>query len=609
MHLSRPLRLLPALLLAVPAGALIPASASAAALPVCADLQVGSPSVSPQQPIAGQPATVSVPVLNAGSCDAQGFVVQWKITPYATSGPSDAVPFLGAGQSTVVSLPYTFPKAGNFESIAIVDTHNDIAETNEKNNTQILPVTVVPSTVDLSVSGLSTSPVPPVQGRVETTSITVHNSGNTAAGPFRLKWVPKPFAAAIVKQIPGLAAGASQTYPFDYTYQRAGTFRSTVFVDSSYAVRETNERNNRLVTSILVDPPKPDLTLSGLSITPALPIPGTVTTAHVTVSNVGNSPAESFLVSWQPQPLATPVTKQINGLGVGGSQVVDLPYVFASSGSFNGTITADSTGVVPEIDEANNSLPTTVLLSPNTVDLSVTDVSVTPDSPQIESFVANSGSATQGEPATVDITVTNSGNTDSGAFLVDWNPDANYVVSPSLSTVTKQVDNLPAGQSTHVVFTYAYPAFGNFSTLTTVDPRNTVAETNEANNQALLPVTVAPANVDLYVTSCSVSPGSIKRFGQATATITVVNNGTFPSGPTTVAWNPTGSSGFSPSAAIPALTPGGSRTVQLKSTFWSLGTFTGAATVDPNNRVVEPYGEGNNTSSCSPISVTPLQQQ
>ena len=122
---------------------------------------------------------------------------------------------LGAGQTTDVFLPYTFTKAGNFESIAIVDTKNTVPETNEKNNTQILPVTVLAAGIDLSVSSISTQPDPPVadgypndpvQGRNETTTIVVHNGGNTAAGPFQVKWVPKPFAPAVTKAVASLGA-------------------------------------------------------------------------------------------------------------------------------------------------------------------------------------------------------------------------------------------------------------------------------------------------------------------------------------------------------------------------------------------------------------------
>ena len=70
-------------------------------------------------------------------------------------------------------------------------------------------------------------------------------------------------------------------------------------------------------------------------------------------------------------------------------------------------------------------------------------------------------------------------------------------------------------------------------------------ETNEANNQLIVPVTVAPGNVNLVVVanSFSVNPSSIKRFSSATATVTVKNVGTFPAGSFTVQWFPTQSTG------------------------------------------------------------------
>src|SRR4051794_18387655 len=151
MRFTRPARLIPAFLATALVGVLAPTVSASAAVPVCADLQVVSFTVNPATPIQGQQATIDVKVINAGTCTAFGATVQWKITPFATSGPSDQINSLGAGQTTDVFLPYTFTKAGNFESIAIVDTKNAVPETNEKNNTQILPVTVLAAGIDLSV--------------------------------------------------------------------------------------------------------------------------------------------------------------------------------------------------------------------------------------------------------------------------------------------------------------------------------------------------------------------------------------------------------------------------------------------------------------------------
>ena len=48
---------------------------------------------------------------------------------------------------------------------------------------------------------------------------------------------------------------------------------------------------------------------------------------------------------------------QIAGLAVNQSQTYVLPYVFANAGHFDGTVTVDSTNVVTEINENNNTRP------------------------------------------------------------------------------------------------------------------------------------------------------------------------------------------------------------------------------------------------------------
>src|SRR6185437_8529687 len=100
-------------------------------------------------------------------------------------------------------------------------------------------------------------------------------------------------------------------------------------------------------------------------------IPGGLTTATITVKNQGNSPANAFMLSWRPQPLAAPVAQQVGPLAVNDWTQVQLQFTFAKAGSFAGLITADSTKVVKEINENNNTLPTNVVVAPNTVDLQI----------------------------------------------------------------------------------------------------------------------------------------------------------------------------------------------------------------------------------------------
>src|SRR3954453_859520 len=164
----------------------LPAAAQAA----CADLTVTGFSVSPSEPVAGQVATLTVEIRNSGSCVAQGFVTQWRQEPFAPAGPSAPVVDLAPGATATLKLNYTFPTPGNFESTIVVDSNNDVEETNEANNLQILPISVATATVDLSVTSVTLDPVRPVRGRVSTATIVVTNGGNSPAKSFTVSWQP-----------------------------------------------------------------------------------------------------------------------------------------------------------------------------------------------------------------------------------------------------------------------------------------------------------------------------------------------------------------------------------------------------------------------------------
>jgi subtilase family serine protease len=584
-----------ALLVGVAATLMTPTAAHAQT--PCADLSVTGFSVSPSQPVQRQPATFAITIRNSGTCAANGFVVQWKTDPFAPSGPSTPVVGLAANASTTVTFDFAFLTPGNFETIAIVDTANSVEETNEANNLAILPVTVVAATVDLVVTSLVTIPARPVRGRVATGRITVANNGNSAASAFVVSWQPWPFAAALAREVAGLGAGQSTVVDFDFTFPLEGAWLSTVTVDSTGAVLETNEFNNTLVTTVNVDPPLADLIVSTVTINPTSPAAGQATTATITVTNVGNTAATEFRVQWQPWFLAPALSTQVNGLAAGASATVALTYTFPFPGSFSGTVTVDPELRVPELNEFNNTFQTQVVVAPNTVDLVIDNVVITPASP------------TQGAPATVDITIRNAGNTAAGPFVVEWNPDAFFIITPGPSTVSQQVNGLGAGATTTVRFTFSYPKAGNFSTVALVDAFNNVSETNEANNRFVRAVTVQPAPIDLVISSFTIEPASPVRGVAATARITVVNNGPIAAGPFFVEWRlHQNDTLFNPLAFVNGLNAGESKTVTLQGTYFDTGTFTTTATVDVFNAVVEPGpgAEANNTVTRS-VTVVPQQ--
>jgi subtilase family serine protease len=579
--------------------ALAGASGASAQATPCADLQVTGIDVTPDEPVQGQPANIAITVTNSGTCAAGGFVVQFKTDLFAATGPSRSVASLAAGASTTLNLSFNFPQAGNFQSVVQVDTGNAVPETNEVNNLEIKAITVLPPGVNLVVSDFTLAPNPVVQGRVATASITVTNTGNVPAGAFRVEWTPFFLAAPLSRQVNGLDAGASATVTFDFTFPFAGTVDGTATVDSTGTVAETDEFDNTRTLRTVVEPPLPNLAFDRGGETDAIvvhPAPaGSVSSIDIRIINDGNEPSGAFVVRWQPWLLGAPLTQQVNGLAVGESTTVSFDYTFPFAGSFDGTVTLDSTNAVPEVDETDNSAATRFAVPAATVDLTVSSLTIAPASP------------TQGAPATASVTVTNLGNSPSGRFVVDWNPDAFGTIVPSPQTLSEETGPLGPGESRTIDFVFTYPQAGNFRSIAHADSFNTVAETNEANNDRILNVTVQPAPIDLVFTGpITFSPAQPVRGVDATASLTVRNDGPIATGPFAVQFKSQDADFFPQTQFVNGLNPGETRTLTFTVNYFVAGTFTATATLDVFNQVNEaaPGGEANNVLKQS-VTVVP----
>ena len=179
--------------------------------------------------------------------------------------------------------------------------------------------------------------------------------------------------------------------------------------------------------------------------------------------------------------------------------MVLFQYVYEFGGTFGTTATADSNDVITELLENNNERSEDITVLPGLSDLTTTNVTVSPGSPD------------QGENATVTVAISNLGNEAAGPFVVSWNPDANGIIVPSVGTLTQQVDSLGAFSSTNVVFNFTYPLAGPFHTIAEVDAFDVINETNETNNLFIRDIVVDDDNIDLDITGFSISPSPVDR--------------------------------------------------------------------------------------------------
>jgi subtilase family serine protease len=619
--------------------------------PPRADLVITGFTFDPAQPVQGTKAAANIEILNRGNSPAGPFVVKWKPTPLAPP-QSIQVNGLEVGQFTVVSFDHTYLFAGEFATTAEVDSTNWVLELDEDNNSQTRQVIVQVATRDLIITDFQivpddgTSggcvvpdddgpPIEPVleQGANAKICITVQNLGNSAIGPFVVEWNPDalglitPSPATLSTQVDDLGAGQETQVIFNFIYPQAGEFRTVAKVDAFNDVDETNEMNNLAILNVVVTPSGPDLVITDLAIghgrcsgvDPVLEQGRTVLVC-IEVENQGNRSAGPFVVEWNPDALGliTPgpgtVSEQINSLDVDQSELVILEFIYTEAGTFHTVAMADAFNNVAETNEANNLAVVDVVVEPSGPDLVITALTIEPERSGPISAQAEQGTdgiepvLVQGEKAIVSITVENQGDRSAGPFVVEWNPDAFGLITPSPGTLSTQIDGLAPLQSAQVTFEFIYHQHGGFRTVAKADAFNNVQETNEANNLKILNVVVEPAKIDLQITDFTITPDPPIRGSKATAHITVRNYGSYPTGSFWVQWKPTGRDSLSgPLTMVDGLHPHESVTVTLDSVFWVARPYTSWAMVDVFDQIIET-DETNNEAEID-VTVKPRETE
>ncbi|QAA77296.1 MAG: hypothetical protein BIP78_1530 [Candidatus Bipolaricaulis sibiricus] len=204
--------------------------------PALPDLVIQSITHSPTNPNLGQTITFTVVVRNQGTASAASSVVRVQ----GAGSPSDqSVPSLAAGAS--VTRTFTLPLTTSPETFtATADFYNQVAESDETNNTRQVTVTA-PAQPDLVVTNIVWTPTNPTVGSTVSFTVTVRNQGTANAGSFvvRLQGVG-PFQD---RTVGSLAAGAQTNLSFSLPLSTSPeTFTATA--DFYSQVAESDETNN-----------------------------------------------------------------------------------------------------------------------------------------------------------------------------------------------------------------------------------------------------------------------------------------------------------------------------------------------------------------------------
>ena len=577
------------LLVAVCGLVLAVASPALAAAPPCANLEVAHVSVTPTSLIAGQPASISIEVKNNGTCAAGSFVTEFKLSQFASAAVSETTsPPLKPGGSETLTLPYDFPKAGNFQTAVVINPAHEVAEANYLKDTVIKALTVAAAKANIAIKSIAVSSHDPtnavVQNRPALAVVVVENTGNIAASPFYVQWTPQMFGKGITAPQPGgLEPGHSEVVEIEYTYTTKGPVTSTFSAVASGGSPLFSSKTKEFT----VEAALANLRIAHVSEHPAFN--GKPSTIEVAIENNGNAGAGPFLVEWKPGKGQTAQTQQINELPEYGVATVTFTNVFASAGTYEGLVTLDPTHKVKELFATEKTAKTHLVIPESTVDLTVTNIVINKGNPALE-----------GVQAAVLVTVENLGSATSPSFVIAFNPNSPFGVSSSSSqTIDKEeTQPLAPGEERTIELHFTYAKAGLFRTVVEVNPARTVKESNYANNALLDEVTVATPELELEFLNKGIhfsSPEISAKHGlfvneKATATFTVINRGPLATGAFAVQFQRESigkppiegqKEGFKATQFIAGLNPGESEELTFNASYGKPGTYIAKAVIDP----------------------------
>ncbi|OGO30532.1 MAG: hypothetical protein A2Z29_11165 [Chloroflexi bacterium RBG_16_56_11] len=242
-----------------------------------------------------------------------------------------------------------------------------------------------------------------------------------------------------------------------------------------------------------------DLVVENISLSPANPVIADTVSITVTIKNSGTELApDSYVVCYVDASILS--TQAVAPLAAGTMTTKTFTWQ-AQPGLHTVKATADSSELVPETDETNNTRTFTfTTLAP---DLFVESLSWSPVNPS------------RNDKVTFSITVKNQGNAKSAQTNVNFFIDAS----------SKGYQNIAAlDPETAATVTYEwYAPSGQHDLRTVVDESNIVKESDENNNEYSLAFSTYPP--DLIIQSITWSPQNPSKNDQVTFTITVKNQG------------------------------------------------------------------------------------
>ena len=238
------------------------------------DLTIQSITWSPLVPTTGDDITFTLTIKNNGDLKASGSFVNYYIDNVYLGNHN--IENIEPGATIIRTFTWK-AQSESHTFAAIVDKSNGIVESDESNNEK----TVVIPAPDLTIEGVTWSPVEPSESSTVTFMITVRNLGGSPANsPYLSCYIDDILQASLL--INSIAAGSSAAVIFNWTAQ-SGEHVFKVIADGNDFITETDESNNEKVI---------DLSAPGAPME-AIPAPEPAAEAEPVVTTQINEPVES----------------------------------------------------------------------------------------------------------------------------------------------------------------------------------------------------------------------------------------------------------------------------------------------------------------------------
>jgi subtilase family serine protease len=594
--------------------------------------------------VAGGNLSVTSTVLNQGAAPTiASITIGYTLSPDSIYNNGDDIAItttrvvgpLGPGGTSTATTNLLIPSstpAGTYHVCAKADTANAVSETIENNNSRCSTATVTPGGIDLIMSAASTTTTAAAPGGSLTVSNSAKNQGVTAAGKFIIAFHLSTDAVyggvndivlTATRTVTSLGQGATSTASTSVVIPSttpSGSYHVCVKADRDNTVSEVDETNNTRCTATMVQVDLTDMTMT--AVTPNAATLSTTATLSVTnsVLNQGAKAPISSSVGFKLSPtadyndpgaVASTTTRSVGMLNTGATSTVTTTVTFPAStppGNYYVCAKADSTGVLTESDETNNTLCSTGTVTVPQADLILTALSTT------------SSSITPGAGLSMSSTARNQGLFPASTFVIGFvlSPTANYddpgaIASPSIRTIASLAVGANNTASTTMTVPVSTP-LGPYYICAMIDKNDSISESDETNNKRCTTTTVQVSLPDLIMTLVSPNSSSVnagasftvsnteKNIGGATAVGFVVNfhlsiDATYGGGDDIV---------FSNTRPGGTLLPGASSNVNTSLTVSSLtppGTYYVCAMADYDFRIPESDETNNTLCSATPITI------